>query len=156
VLALDAVVELVWQDETGSTAVTLLHTPSSLTVAEIDADAMALASILASLTDCTLVKSRIKYRNRPEERPVPVSDTPIHEQAVFIFATDDVTPLALIAVPSIKDSIMLTTGFGSGFIVDTSLDDVIAFIDACISLPVCSPFSDEAISLESAYRQSRV
>lgn len=152
----NADVELVWQDETGSTAVTLLHAPSSLTVAEIDADATALASILASLTGAVLVKQRIKYRNRPETRPVPASDTPIHEQAVFIFTTTDDDPKAIVQVPSIKESIMLTTGFGAGYIVDLMLTDVIAFIDAAISLPVCSPFSDGATAIESAYRQSRV
>lgn len=155
-LSPDAVVELVWQDASGSTAVTLLHASSSLTVTEIDANATALASLLVPLTDATLIKQRIKYVNRPAERPVPASDTPIHEQAIFIFTTFDDLPMAVISIPSIKESIMLTDGFGAGFIVDLSLTAVSEFIDDCISLPLCNPFGAESEVILSAYRLSRV
>jgi hypothetical protein len=156
VLAINAVVELVWRDETGSTSATVLNTPSSLTVDEIDANATAFASILASLTNAVLVTQRIKYKTAFEVPTPPTSSTPINEGAVFIFATDEVTPMALCFIPAVKDSIMRSSGFGAGFIVDTSLSEVTNFVDACLALPLCSPFADEALALESAYRQSRV
>jgi len=156
VLAPDAVVELVWQDETGSTAVTLLHAPSSLTVAEIASDAEALGAILASLTDAVLVRQRIKYRS-VRETAVPASDdTPLTEAAVFIFSPGDDLPMSVVTIHSIKDSIMLTSGFGAGFIVDPANTDVIAFKNAVIDNGLSNPFGDDLIALVSAYRQSRL
>ena len=151
-----AVVELVWQDETGSTAVTLLHASSSLTVAEIDANVTALASILASLTDAVLVRQRIKYRS-VRETAVPASDdTPLTEAAVFVFSPGDDLPMSIITIHSIKNSIMLDSGFGAGFIVDMTNADVIAFRDAVIDNGLSNPFADDLIALVSAYRQSRL
>lgn len=155
-LAPDAVVELVWQDETGSTAVTLLHAPSSLTVAEIASDAEALGAILASLTDAVLVRYRIKYRSVRETAVPATSDTPLTEAAVFVFSPGDELPMSVITVHSIKDSIMLTSGFGAGYIVDTSNTDVIAFKNAVIDNGLSNPFADDLITLVSAYRQSRL
>lgn len=155
-LASDAVVELVWQDETGSTAITLLHAPSSSTVAEIDADATALASILASLTDAVLVRQRIKYHS-VRETAVPASgDTPLTQAAVFIFSPGDELPMSVITIHSVKDSIMLSSGFGAGFIVDTANSDVVAFKNAVIDNGISNPFADDLVALVSAYRQSRL
>lgn len=151
-----ATVELVMRDETGSTSALTLFAPVSKTVEEIDAAASAVASILASISGAVLVAQRIKYRNAEETRLIPAGSTPLHERAAFIFETGDFTAYGLITVPSIKDSIMLTDGFGAGYIVDTSLTIVSDFITQVLALPLCSPLGDVAISLVSAYRHSRV
>src|SRR6185369_5933249 len=104
-----AMVELVWQDETGSTAVTQLNIPSSLTVDEIDANATALASILVPLTGATLIKQRIKYTKAPEPLSPASDSTPITRTGAFFFTTGDDTPDAVIIVPAVKDSILDTT-----------------------------------------------
>lgn len=155
-LAPSAVVELVWQDETGSTAITQLNAPSSLTVAEIASDAEAFGAILASLTEAVLVRYRIKYRS-VRETAVPASDdTPLTEAAVFIFSPDDNLPYSVITIHSVKDSIMLSSGFGAGYIVDTTNSDVMAFVNAVIDNDISNPFADDLTGLFSAYRQSRL
>lgn len=151
-----AIVELVWQDETGSTAVTQLSADSSLTVAEIDADAMALASILVPLTGATLVKSRIKYISVPETLVAASGSTPITRTGIFFFSTGPDTPDSLISVPSVKDGIVSTTFPTEGYGIDLSNSDVVAFGDAVTSNGISNPFGDVFVSLFAAYIQSRV
>ena len=151
-----AVVELVWQDETGSTAVTMLHAPSSATYADIDASASALASILASLTGCVLIKQRIKYKSVPDTPVAADEGTAIVRTGLFFFSTGTSTPDTGIVVPSINDGIILETGPTSGYGIDLSNSDVIAFENAVIVANVTNPFGDAVEALFAAYIQSRV
>jgi len=156
VLRPNAVVELVWQDESGNTAVTQLNAPSSLTYAEIAADAQSLAAILASLTGAVLIKIRVKY-STAFEAPVPViSGTPITRTGLFFFSTGTTTPDTAISIPAVKDSIVVSTGPTSGIGIDLSNSDVIAFGDDVIANGISNPFADAVVSLFAAYIQSRV
>lgn len=151
-----AVVELVWQDETGSNAMTTLYASSGSTVAEIDDLATAISSILASLTDAVLVKQRIKYISVPEAPVAAGGSTPVTRNGIFFFSTGSSTPDALLAIPGIKDSVLVTSGPLEGVGIDLTNSDVIAFRDAVLSLPFSNPFGDEFTSLFAAYLQSRV
>lgn len=151
-----AVVELVWQDETGSTAVTMLHAPSSSTYADIDASATALASILASLTGAVLVKQRIKYIWVPDSPVSASGGASIKRTGAFFFTPDDDFPTALIIVHAIRDALIMSTGTGAGVAIDIGDSDVITFINAVIDNNVVNPFNDDVTSFESAYMQSRV
>lgn len=151
-----AVVELVWQDVTGSTAVTTLYQPSSLTYADIDAFATAAASILASLTDCVLIKQRIKYISVADILVAVAGGSPITRTGIFFFSTGTSTPDSLVSIPGIKDSILVTDGPMEGVGIDLSNPDVITFADLVSVNPICSPFGDDFVSLFAAYLQSRV
>jgi len=151
-----AVVELVWQDETGSTAVTQLSASSSLTVAEIDADATALASILVPLTGATLIKQRIRYVWKPDS-PVAAGDsTPIKRTGIFFFSADPPSPDGLISVPAVKDSVLSTIEPFAGYAIDRDNADVIAFAAAVVDNGITNPFGDPFTALVAAYLQSRV
>lgn len=151
-----AVVELVWQDASGSTAATTLHAPSSATYADIDASATAMASILASLTGAVLVRQRIKYISVPEA-PVPASGgASIRRTGAFFFGTGDDTAIALIIVHAIKASLVISMGVGAGVGIDIGNSDVIAFINAVIDNNVTNPFGEDVDQFEAAYMQSRV
>lgn len=149
-------VELVWQDETGSTAVTMLHVPSSATVDDIDASATALASILLPLTGCVLIKQRIKYINQTVPRTEPADSTPITRSGVFYFSVDPPSPDGLINVPSIKESVISDVEPFAGVGIDRDNSDVIAFVDAVLAADVTNAFGDAFTALVAAYRQSRV
>lgn len=151
-----AAVELVWQDETGSTSVTTLFAPSSATLADIDAAAMAVASIFAPLTGCVLMKTRIKYKSVPSSPVVAGGSTPITRTGMFFFTTGGDNPDSLVSVPSLKDSVILTTEPFAGIGIDLSNSDVLSFRDAVLSLPFSNPFGDEFVTLIAAYLQSRV
>lgn len=151
-----AKVELVWQDASGSTAATTLWVPSSSTVDEIDASATAIASILASLTGCVLIKQRIQYISVVD---VPVSasgSSPITETAAFFFRTAGDAPIADIFVKSIKDSVLETSGARAGYGIDMTNSDVIALVNAVVSNNICNVFGDDIHNVIDAYLQSRL
>lgn len=151
-----AVVELVWQDESGSTAVTTTYAPSSSTVSEIDAFATAFASILLPLTDAVLIKQRIKYVWVPDSPAVASGSNPITHTGLFFFSTGSSTPDGAVAIPGIIDDIILTSGPCSDVCIDLEDSDVIAFSDAVIAAGFSNPFGDVFTALFAAYVQSRV
>ena len=151
-----AVVELVMQDETGSTAAVTLHAPSSATYAEIDASATALASILLPLTGAVLVRQRIKYVAVPDSPVSADNDTAIVRTGLFFFSTGTTTSDTGIMVPAVKDAIISTTEPTAGVGIDLTNSDVIAFEDAVIASGVTNPFGDAIEALFVAYLQSRV
>jgi len=156
VLRPDAIVELVWQDESGSTSATTLHCASSLTVIEIDVAATAVASILASMTGCVLIMQRIRYKTAYEPITLPAISTPITKVGAMFFSTEGDASDALIAIPAIKDAILVEDGPTAMYAIDLTNSDVIAFEDAVTSLPCSNPFGDTVIALVAAYLQSRV
>lgn len=155
-LQVTALVELVWRDGTGSTAVTQLRAPSSLTVAEIDTAASAFVSILAPLTNCVLDKIRIRYLSEYSDPVILTGGSPITRTGIFFFSTGPSTPDSLLSVPAIKDAVVVASGPGAGVQIDLSNSDVIAFADAVVDSGISNPFADVFISLFAAYIQSRV
>jgi len=156
VLRSNAVVELVWQDETGSTAITVLNCPSSSTYAEIDAAATAIASILVPLSDAVLVKTRYKYRFEVEPRVEPANSTPITRSGAFFFSTTGDVPEGMLTVPSIKEEVLSDVEPFAGVAIDLDNAAVIAFADAIITAGTTNPFADAFLELVQAYLQSRV
>jgi hypothetical protein len=150
------VVELVWQDASGSRAATTYFALSSLTLAEIDASATAFASILASLTGAVLVKQRIQYRAVPDSTSSASGGASIKRTGIFFFSTGEDMPIALISVPAVKDDKLETTGSREGVGIILSDSDVIAFGDAVVEQGISNPFADVTIELLDAYLQSRV
>ena len=152
----NAVVELVWQDDSGSTATTTINAPSSATVEEIDVMAAALASILVPLTGAVLIKQRIKYRFEVVPRTEPVSDTPIVRSGAFFFSTSFDASDWVVIVPSIKEEVLSDVEPFNGYAIDGDNAAVIAFVAAAIGAGVTNPFGDAFTALVAAYRQSRV
>lgn len=150
-----ASVELIWQDETGSRAMTTYLVPSSYTVEEAFLAANAVIEASSALTGCTLVGTRVKYRSAPFD-PVLVTGTPIVETGVFFFATSPSTPDGAIVVHAIDSAILKTDGPTAGYGIDLTNPDVIAFVDAVLSLPASNPFGDVFTDVIVAYKQSRV
>ena len=151
-----AVIELVWQDRSGSTAITSISAPSSSSVEDIDASASALASILMPLTGCTLIKQRIVYKWVPDEPVVASGGTSIRDTGSFFFSTGEDTAIALIVVRAIKDEFIIETGPGAGIVIDETISDVAAFIDTVIDGIIANVFGDSVEAFITAYKQSRV
>lgn len=151
-----AVVELIWQDESGSTSATTFFAPSSLTVDAIDAKASAVASILASMTGCVLVRQRIKYINTPVYLPVASGGAPITRTGIFFFSVTPPDPDGIITVPAVRDGIISTVPPTAGYAIDLSHSDVIAFASAVVDSGITSIFGDAFTAIVTAYLQSRV
>jgi hypothetical protein len=135
---------------------TSICAPIGLTVEEIDANASALASILASVTGCVLIKQNIKYRNVSVPKPEPANSTPLTRSGVFFFSTDATHPDGIVTVPAIKDSVISDVEPFAGVDIDLDNADIAALVDAIIGLDASNPFGDLFSALLTAYIQSRV
>jgi hypothetical protein len=151
-----ATVELVMQDETGSTSAITLFAPSSLTYTEIDTALTSVVSIFASLSGAVLVTQRVRYKWVPDEPVSAAGSSPITRTGIFFFSTGPSTPDALVSVPSLKDGVVLDSGPSAGVGIDLSNVDVIAFGDAVVFSGASNPFGDVFELLFAAYIQSRV
>lgn len=151
-----ATIELVYMDEKGSTAAVVVNVPITSSIATMDATATALASLIAPITDCVLVKIRYSYRAKFVVDASDAGVAPVVVSGVFIFNTTSDDPLSLIAVPAIKESLLVDIGPTAGYGIDTTLSDVSAFIDELFSIGATNPYGDAISSINAAYRQSRV
>lgn len=149
------VLELQYVDETGTKGAVTVKYPIDTTVAVLDAQAISLASFIAPLTGCVLVRQRFIYKAVASPRLSPITGSDVKRQGVFIFEGIDEDKKALVAVPGILDSLLVTDGPGSGTLIDTSLTDVETVVDECIAGIWCNPFGDDIVTLIAAYRQSR-
>jgi hypothetical protein len=151
-----AIVELVYRDETSSQGSVQLNFPISSTYAEVETGANAFISAFAVLTSCVLVEMRIRYRYQQDTRLMAADGSSIKHTGVFLFAVDPPAPNAIISVPGILDSTLLTTGPLAFYQIDRSNVDVAAFIDVIVSNDITNQFGDDITACIVAALQSRV
>ena len=151
-----ATIELVMQDETGSTSAITLFASSSLEYADIDTALSGVVSMFVSLSGATLITQRVRYKWVPDEPVTAGGSTPIARTGIFFFSTGPSTPDSLVSIPSVKDSILVTSGPMDGVGIDLSNADVITFASAVVDNGFSSPFGDVFELLFAAYLQSRV
>lgn len=147
--------ELQYVDETGTKGATTVKYPLGTTVAFMDAQATALASLIAPITGCVLILQRIIFKAVETPKPVPDMGSTVKGQGVFFFSTSDETPAELIAVPGILEETISDDEPGAGVSIDITNSNVIDFIDAVLAGSYINPFGDAVTALVTAYRQSR-
>ena len=148
--------ELVFQDESGSIGAVTFHLKAGSTVADADVALTSVASVLLPLTNAVLIRTRVTYRKVTLVPGAAASGSSIKRAGIFILNTVDDTHLCLINIPSIAPVYIVTTGTGSGILIDTANSDVTAFVDALVTNGTVDPFSVATTSLLTAYRQSRI
>lgn len=132
-----------------------MHVSASELVSVIADQVESLAAIIASITSCVLVRYRIKYRV-VQVPPLPAATgSPVMRQGAFFFGTGDSTPIEVITIPGINDSVLETDGFCAGYCIDMTNGDIIAFKDEILAIGATNPFGDTILSLDAAYVQSR-
>jgi hypothetical protein len=156
VIALVPIVEMIYQDASGSTAALTFRVPIGSTVSTALGAANALGAVVAPLTGCTLVKLRIKYILREAEPATPADGSSVKRCGVFIYDNIDTTHQALIKVPGILDSVLRTDEPGAGVLIDTDNSDIAVFDGVVVADGFCDPFGTDLGTLVAAYRQSRV
>ncbi len=151
-----ATIELVYIDETGSTSAVVVNVPASTSIATMDAQATALASLIAPMTDATLIKIRYSYRTVYQVNIADAGSNPLTVNGVFIFSDFDFNTAGLISIPGLKSSLIATDGNGAEVLIDITSDEVIDFIEQLIAMDATNPMGILLLHLEAAYRQSRV
>lgn len=154
--ALLPVLELQYVDETGTKGAITVKYPLGTTVAVIDAQGSLLASLIAPMTGCALIRQRIIYKAVAEPRDEPDAGSLITRRGVFYFASDDDANVTLVEVPGIIDDVLLTEGNGAGVLIDLSNSDIVSLIATIIGTPITDPFGNVMGHILAAYRQSRV
>lgn len=150
-----ATIELVLMDSRASIGAVVLNIPASSTVEIGDAQATALASLIAPMSDAVLVRYRICYRFQYDDIGVAESGAAVVNAGAFLLMCDPPAPPAVVIVPAIKDSLLLTDGPTAGYGIDRSNSDVVAFLEQLIAMNVSNTFGDAITAIEAAYRQSR-
>jgi len=149
------VLELQYVDETGTKGATTVKYPLGTTVAFMEAQATALASLIAPITGCVLIRQRIIYKAVQTPRDAPDTGSAVKSQGVFFFSTGDDTPLELLSVPGIEAEVISNAEPGAGVAIDTDNAAIIAFVDAVTANGFTNPFGEAITALVTAYRQSR-
>jgi hypothetical protein len=156
VLSARAVIELVYQDASGSTGAVTVHVPVTSTYAEADVSANALASVLASVTSCVLVRQRIKY-TIVRDNPLPAAiGSSIKRQGALFFATSGTNPDAIVTIPGIISDVLVTDGPCANYCIQLSDSRVLGVLGALLDGSATNPFSDAIVTLVAGYVQSRV
>jgi hypothetical protein len=148
--------ELVYLDESGSTAALTFSFPIDTLTATALSAAEALGAVVASLTGCVLVRLRIKYSFTRDDFASPDVGASVVRRGVFIFDCGTDTPQALIEIPGLRAEFYVTGGTGDGIVIDTENGTVIDFVTAIETGNYTNPFADDILTLSAAYRQSRV
>lgn len=150
------IAELQYVDETNSKGALQVKMPLGISVEDGDANATALASLIAPITSCTLVRQRIIYKAFSPTREAASPASSVTFTGVFIFTNATEDKYAIIAVPGILYSKLIPNDIGQRVLIDTEDDDIAAFIALIISLGMTNVFGDVCDTLVAAYRQSRV
>jgi len=129
--------------------------PVDTTVAVIDAQASVLASLIAPITGCALIRQRIIYRAVELPRPDADTGSYIFRSGAFLMMCNPPAPAAVVIVPGIIDDVLLTDGPTAGYGIDRENALIVDFFDAVIGLNATNIFGDAITAIEAAYLQSR-
>jgi hypothetical protein len=151
-----AKIELVLMDDTGSTSAVIVNVPSGSTVETCDASAIALASLVAPMSDAVMVRYRVSWRNQVEAPGVAGSGAAIQHAGVFIFEDTALGSLGLVNVPAIKEDLLVSSEPGAGVLIDQADSRVMALVTDLFTIEASNIFGDVFDALVAAYRQSRV
>jgi hypothetical protein len=149
------ILELQYVDFTGSKGTVTMRAPLGTTYAEMDASAITLASIIAPVTGCTLIRQRIIFKSVVVPKPATDDSSPIVRSGAFFFASSDDDNQALAIVPGLLEDLYVTTEPGAGVLIDIENADVVAFIATALDVPITDPFGVAMDHIVAAYRQSR-
>jgi hypothetical protein len=148
--------ELIFRDASASQGSITLNLKPGSTVADADTFLSGGVSAFVALTGATLVATRLTYKVELDPSSAAAEGSTIKRAGVFVWACIDDIHQALVEVPGILDGDLMTSGPGAGVLIDTSISDVIAFMDSLLSNGVTDPFDNEINQLVAAYLQSRV
>lgn len=149
-------IELVYLDASGSSGAVSVSIPVTSTVSEAEASASALASVLASLTGCVLVRQRIKYIIVRDPSTPAALGSSIKRCGALFYTTVPEAPDAIVVIPGINSDVFLTDGCMAGIRIDATNAGITAFTDALIANGATNIFADAISGYFAGMLESRV
>lgn len=142
------------QDVTGSSGRIRLNFKRNIDAATAMAAVSVLRGHLTPLTGCTFTRQSVVY-SAVEQTPAAPANVHVSRMGVFVFSTTAANQYAVIELPGLRDSMLMTTGPGYGILIDQSKPEIGAFIAEMISGRWCNRFGYVITECESAMLQLR-
>lgn len=147
-------VRLSFIDNDGAESTCSTHIPSSAGAGAGLSFALAWRDLVIPLSDAVNTASDLVI-NWTETTPAPAgAGANVRRAGTFIFTTA-AGELAAVRVPSIDESLLLTSGPYAGIAIDLAAPDVAAFVSAIADglggVQPCDLFLDDLVSVSSAF-----
>jgi hypothetical protein len=141
------------RDETGSYGTLRFHLPDSTTRDSGIAAATDFRPIIEGITSCTIERQSLVFVWQIDS---PAAGAGVATRTgVFVFSTSEPDQFAVVAVPGIRESVLIDSGIGAGLVIDLEHPDVESFVDALISDLWCNPFGFQLVEVQAAFMQIR-
>jgi hypothetical protein len=157
------VVNFSFVDDDGATSTMGVHLPADISnFAEAKAIADEIAPDLAAISDAALTGYTVTLSVYDDSNPVATSGSDVEDKGVFLLSTAGGFRSS-VAVPSIKESVLISTGALTGIQVDLSDTDVASFVGdmvdgVTIGVVTYEPSDyrgDDIVGVIDAYKQNR-
>lgn len=131
------------------------HVQRGTAAAAALAGATGLRGLISNCTGCAIVEQRyvLPGVELATPNPAPGISTPRH--AVFIFSTVAPDQYAIIAVPGMRNDILMTIGPGAGVAINPNHPAVAALVGELTNGSWLNRFGHAITALEAAYLQVR-
>jgi hypothetical protein len=143
-------------DETSSSALMRGSLAAGTSADAALAYVTALASAVAPITDCAIVRAAVSYRITIDPSSNPTPGARSADQALFVFDTDDPPVTAVVSVAGILRSKLSTVSCFGGVDIDLADSDIAAFTTEVSGGIWTDPFALDLAAVNTAYiRQVR-
>lgn len=117
--------------------------------------ATSLRGTLQPCTGCAFLEQRYVLPFVELATPAPVAGVMAQRHGVFVFSTATPDQYAIIAIPGLLNSLLMTTGPGAGVAIDTTMPAVAALVAELTNGTWCNKYGYIITTLEAAYLQVR-
>lgn len=117
--------------------------------------ASTLRGLLRPVSGCRIITQSYILPGIELATPDPLAGVIAQRHAVFVFSTTEPDQYAIIAVPGLRDDLLLQTGPFAGLAIDTTLPAVAAFVLELTNGSWVNKFGYTILTLEAAYLQVR-
>jgi hypothetical protein len=142
---------ITWLDSSGSSGTTRGNMQPGGSAAAALASVATLASVMAAATDCVAVRRAVTYRII-EQPPIARGHTGVAQNVgLFVWTTDSGDDLAIVRLPGLPSSALLTTGPFAGEWIDLANSEIAAVVELLADGPWSDPFGAGLIEVQAAY-----
>lgn len=144
---------ITWRDSTDTSAVMAFHVRSGVEAVAAHTGIAGMRGLFVPITGCVPVRQAVTYSSLNGERPDPDVGIEAWREGVFIFDTVEPGQYAVLRIPGLLPSLLVTTGCGAGLDIDQTRPAVAALVEALLTGDWCNPWGYALLSLRAAYMQ---
>lgn len=142
------------------TRTTGVYLPATTPAADVASFALSYATLLLALLNASLTHFYIIKSRWDATAPYDSLNADVRRVGAFVFSTETAGQRAVIAIPSVDSSIVLSSGPWAGQAIDTDNVEVAEFLttitDNTAPVRICDPENNKITALSVAYRQHRI